>query len=1232
MSGLAALVLVAGAVAWVTTTASGFRWLAQTVLAASGERLVIEGVEGHLGEPIAIRRLTFSDAFRRIEVEGGRLEWRPRALWQRRIEIDLLAAQTVRVIQLQPDPTPPTLPRSLRIPFDLVVHALDLARLEIVEGGDTIALTGLRARLDGTADRYRLVEAAVATPWAALAGELALGKDAPFTLSARIDATRVEPLPVAAHFRMEGTLAAPVFQIDAEAEGMSVMAAGEAAPFDAVRLRRLLVAGQGVDPRVFAADAPAADFAFSGIFEGRPGERLLGSFSVSNALPGRVDQQRLPLASLSGALFGDTEHADFSSLVIDLGPAGRFSGDGNWRAGRFAVTLASPRLNLAGLHRDLHATTLRTALRLNGDAAQQTLAAEVAETWGQGRFTLTHGDRALTLQSAAFEGQAGRLTANGRLQLDSTRAFAVGFDLANVNPARFGKFPRGRLNARGEARGALAPDLAVYAQVSLPPGELEGRRVSGQARLDYRDRHLADANVDVDVAGNRVRLAGGYGRSGDRLAWDIDAPALARLNLGFAGRLTSRGTLSGDPLAPRIEASARAGGLRLPGNIAADSLDLDLNVQASADGVFDGRLDARGVAVAGQRLDAVRATLQGRRNAHTLEFDARVPDWQLVASLAGGLDDALTWRGELRQASAQGPWPITLVAPATLQLSRARQQVEALTLSVAGGRVTVDHLSHADARFASRGMLANLPLALLLAQVESAPFSTDLRVDGEWDLRAGDTLDGRARLARRSGDVRVQDPALALAVQTLELDVEAVASRLRARAVAISAEAGQLRAEGQATLTRADVGFTLPRSSPLAWTAKLDVPDLRAVRPWLPVGVRADARVDAELAGSGSLAAPRIDGRIDAERIRFSLPDEGVAVTDGTLKLVLADDRVRVREGELKGSSGRILVRGEAQLRNPRAGLELDFDKFAATHRSDRRVTVSGTTRLNLDARRLHLTGELTADRARLEMPEASRPALSSDVVVVGRPPREQAAAQRLPLLLDLKLNLGNDFLFKGGGLDARLGGTLRVFTLNNALRGEGRIQVVSGRYAAYAQTLDIERGVLTFVGPIDNPGLDILAVRKTPAVKVGVQVRGTVQNPLVTLVSDPPLPDGEKLAWLVLGHGLERGGQQEFALLQLAAGALLSQAESVSLQAQIAETLRIDSFGVRAGDGEDLGATVVSVGKRLSSRATLAYEQSVNGLNQVVKVIYQLSPRVRLEAQAGQQSSFDAFYTREYD
>jgi len=1230
---LATLIVLAVVVIGMATTDSGFRWLGETAAFLSGRRLAVEGVEGHIGVPIRIRKLTVTSDTTRITLERVRLAWQLRALLKRRLDVDLLAAQSVRIETLKQDTTPATLPGSLRLPVDVRVSAWDVAHLAVVDAGSTLDFRNLHGRIDGDGDRYRFTGMTVTTPWADIGGQLELGKDAPFNLTGRVEATRSDPIPISATLDVQGRLAAIVFRFDAQARDMTVMASGEAAPFARVRLPRLLVAGQGIDPRLFAIDAPTADLAFSGIFEGQSGERLLGSFSLGNRLAGRLDQNRLPLANLTGAVVGDSVRADFSSLAIDLGAAGQLSGSGEWRNGRLNMNLDSPRLNLAGLHRQLAATRLKTSLHLAGDATRQTLTTDVSEIWGQGRFTLTHAESTVRLESASFTGQAGRLTAEGVLKLDGTRAFTAAFDASRINPARFGAFPHGRLNARGQASGALLPTLRLQTQFSLPPGQLEGRPVKGQGRLRYENRHLADADVDLNLAGNRAMLKGAYGRAGDRLVWDIDAPALARLNLGLAGRLTSHGSASGDPARLQIDGQLAARGLRLPGQLVADSVDLHVTMQAPASGAFNGQLAASGVQVAGQHITSLRADLKGRRNAHTLALDARLPAWRVTAGLAGGLDTNLVWRGQLNQAEVEGDWPMKLTAPARLLLSRERQQVNDLALTVAGGQAAIEQFDRQGARFASRGTLANLPLAPFLALLDTAPpFTTDLRIKGDWDLRAGESLDGRLRLHRQSGDVHLTEPALAMGLTALTLDADATGSQVHARLAVDTREAGRLRLDAHAALVREDMAVSVSRSAPLAWNARFDIPDLRLLKPLIPIGIRADARVSAQLTGSGSLAAPRIDGRIAADAIRFAMPGQGVAITDGTLKLLLADDRVQVREGELKGDSGRIVLSGDAQLKNPRAGLTLTFEKFSALNRSDRRVTVSGTTRLNLDAKRLQLTGELTADRARLEMPEASRPELSSDVVVVGRPPREKPAAQRIPLALDLTLRLGDDFLFKGAGLDARLGGQLRVFTVNQTLRGEGTIQVEEGRYAAYAQTLDIERGILRFAGPIDNPGLDVLAVRKLPDVKVGVQVGGTVQRPQVTLYSDPAMPDTEKLSWLVLGHGLDSAGQQEFALLQVAAGALLSQAESVNTQAKLAEALGIDSFGVRAGDSETLNSAVVSVGKRLSSRATLSYEQSLDGLSQIVKVLYQLSRHVRFEAQAGQPSSFDVFYTREYD
>ncbi len=1243
LAGLLVLLGLLTASFWLVASDGGVRWLAAAASSLSRGKLAIEGVQGHLGTPIAIRQLVIASDTQRFTLQRVRLEWQPRALWQRRLDIDLLAAQHVRIDRLKDDPTPPLLPASLRLPVDVNVATWDVAQLDLVDAGKTLSFRALHGTIDGRGERYRL-NAAATTPWAAVRGQLGIDKDAPFklagTVTAQHSAQPQAPLLVDARLALSGHLAAIAFKLDAQAQGMAFLASGVATPFTQARLAKLLVAGQGIDPHRLAADAPSADLAFSSVFEPvatASGERMLGTFSLSNRQPGRLDQNRLPLANLTGALLGDARQVDFNALLLDLGAAGQVSGAGQWRDGRFRIDLTSPRLNLAGLHAALYPSRIRAALQLSGDADRQRLVAHVAETWGEGRFTLSRQAAALRLEAANFRGEAGRLSANGTLQLDASRAFVANFDAADINPARLGKFPRARLNARGQVSGTLKPELQVLSQFTLPPGELEGSPVQGHGRLHYEKQHLSEADIDLDLAGNRARFKGAYGRVGDRLVWDIEAPALARLYPGLAGRLNSHGSASGEPRQPQIDAQLDASGLRLPG-IAAESLQLQLNLQAATNGVFNGHIEARGLQLAGQRIDTVSATLRGRRNAHTVELAARLPDWrlsnwQLTASLAGGLDAQQVWRGKANTAEVQGKWPLSLTAPAALVLGRERQQVSNLALTLAGGRVNVAQFERQGAQLSTRGSLANLPLAPLLDLLEPAPtaFTTDLRVNGEWNLRLGDSLDGQAQLLRQSGDVVLKDPAMQLGLTRLALNVRAAANRLSADIEVDTRAAGQVRGTGHATLERAGAGFVLPRSAPLAWTAQIDVPDLRLAKAWLPLGMRLDARLAAKLAGSGSLAAPRIDGQIDASQIRFAMPEEGISITGGTLQLLLAGDQVRVKQGELNGQSGRILLSGEAQLKNPQAGLTLTFEKFAATNRSDRRVIVSGVTRLKLDRKNLQLSGELSADRARLEMPEASRPALSSDVVVLGQPPRAAPVTQRYPLALDLTLKLGNDFLFKGGGLDARLGGQLRVFSMNQALHGEGTIRVETGRYAAYAQKLDIERGVLRFVGPINNPGLDVLAVRKTPTVKAGVQVGGTVQRPLVKLYSDPAMPDTEKLSWLVLGHGLDSGGQQDFLLLQIAAGALLSQSESVNTQARLAEALRIDSFEVRAG-GEEFSTAVVSLGKQLSARATLNYEQSLDGLSQVVKVLYQLSPHVRLEAQAGQQSSFDAFYSLEYD
>ena len=105
---------------------------------------------------------------------------------------------------------------------------------------------------------------------------------------------------------------------------------------------------------------------------------------------------------------------------------------------------------------------------------------------------------------------------------------------------------------------------------------------------------------------------------------------------------------------------------------------------------------------------------------------------------------------------------------------------------------------------------------------------------------------------------------------------------------------------------------------------------------------------------------------------------------------------------------------------------------------------------------------------------------------------------------------------------------------------------------------------MLRFTGPLDNPALDILAIRPNLSVRVGVQINGTALAPRVRLYSSPELPDAEKLAWLVLGRSAAAGGA-ESAVLQQAAIALLGSRGGMS--GGIAQAFGLDEISFRGDD-----------------------------------------------------------------
>jgi translocation and assembly module TamB len=266
---------------------------------------------------------------------------------------------------------------------------------------------------------------------------------------------------------------------------------------------------------------------------------------------------------------------------------------------------------------------------------------------------------------------------------------------------------------------------------------------------------------------------------------------------------------------------------------------------------------------------------------------------------------------------------------------------------------------------------------------------------------------------------------------------------------------------------------------------------------------------------------------------------------------------------------------------------------------------------------------------------------------------------QKLPIHLDVQVRmiLGDSISFKASGIDAQLGGQIDLqFQELDKITGRGEIRVVKGRFRTYGVNLDITRGRLFYGGgPMNQPTVDILALRKVGDIRAGVTVSGSLPNPVVKLYSEPFMQDMDILAYIVLGHPLGNSSEQA-GLMAMAASALLTSQQSEKLQRQIKTRLGFDTFDISADvvkqngymgykrinvtpDGKGTSSTAGSVsetmlvvGKYLTPDLYISYGRSLFSGGNLFFLRYNLSPKWQIETQTGQESGVDIYYKIEFN
>lgn len=1194
---LAGCALIGGSF-WLVASESGLQTVAYLAGQASGGQLQIEPPRGRLIGPLVIPALHWKTAELQVQAEQIELDWAPAALFAPRLQISELTIGRLHISSAaSSDPTPP--PVELRLPLAVDVKKLAISRLEY---GDAMAAERLAGRLNSDGLRHQLSEFVAETQGISIRGQAVLDGASPLPLTATAEITgQLAEHPLALSLTAGGPLERIALTATAQ-KGIEGQAQIELTPFAPTAFASAQIALDNIDPAAWQEGAPAARLSLRSDLSPL-GAGVAGSFSIVNGQAGPIDRQRLPFTRLAGRLDWQGENTRLTDLKIQLSGTGALTGSGELKKDRLELALAVSQLDAAKLVSTLRSTRLSGNISTTLSTEQQAFKLALQDS----QFTLLvdasrAGNQVDLAQLQLSAGQA-RLAAKGQLGLDDMQ-FTTSGELSRFDPSRFAKVPAALINARFTAQGKLQPRPIITGSFELRDSKVADHALAGRGRLSVDWPGIPLADITLTAGPNQLSAKGAYGRPGDSLNIVIAAPQLAPY--GLAGGFNAQLKLAGSVRQPEISGELQAAALGLPGKVQIKGLTVKATLGAEPGSPLLLDLDIGQIDTADQVALAkdVRITTEGRNRAHRLSASlGLIGDNHLSLAFEGGLDlaaKARNWQGRLLEARLQSPDQtrnFQLAAPAALQLS-------------------ADHWLLGPAQL------------------------------------AGDPLDWQATL-QASADPR-----------QLKASLKAQGSRL-----------GQISGQLTANMLGA---WSLDRQRPWQGGLQTDIADLGWLAELIGDQWQSAGRFNGELKLAGTPAKPLATGSFRGEKLALRLPAQDFNLANGELLMTLDHNILRVKKlgfdsllkapprdlrlgasqdiNALTRQPGRLEISGEIPVDRAlpevpladKAYLDFQLDRLGAFQLPDQWMTLSGKGRLSLRGDTIDVKGRLTVDAGYWQLAPAGRPRLSDDVVIT-RPGADKAAGNLRPKLdLDLTAELGRNFLFKGAGLSSRLAGNINLRASGRDLpRATGSIRARGGRFDAYGQQLDIERGILTFQGLLDNPGLDVRAVRKGLSVEPGVQISGTVQLPIVKLISDPELPEAEKLAWLVLGHGSEQMSAGDATVLLSAAGGLLGN-DSPGIVEQVKKTFAIDEIGLRqgelgstggrqagsriAGGGTDTtaatGNQIFSIGKRLSRNTLLSYEQTLGKAEGIVKLTVNLSRQISLIGRAGSDNALDIFYT----
>lgn len=637
------------------------------------------------------------------------------------------------------------------------------------------------------------------------------------------------------------------------------------------------------------------------------------------------------------------------------------------------------------------------------------------------------------------------------------------------------------------------------------------------------------------------------------------------------------------------------------------------------------------------RVDNVSMNFLGTQQQHQLQLDVISNIASTSFALNGVLVDKpdFVWNGTLERmniSSQQGEWRLNQATKLGFEMATQQVAVAAHCWLQADSSLCLDK----DIKVGQSGEAALSLTSFNFEQIKALlPKETLIKgaananVWAKWAPDSAPQLKASVDLTQGQVTQQLEQP-VQIGWESVNLNANLVDNKLEADWMLDISNNGDI--SGNVTIPN-----VLEKDKQLDGRFKLSTFNLDFLAPIIGEYSKLESNLSTDLQISGPALHPKVNGQFVVDDILLQGEISPVEVDSGRVAINFAGYDASLA-ATIHTPDGDLEVSGDADwndLKDWNSNIRVFAEELLVNVPPMVKIKVQPDMTISASPKVVRVDGDIALPWGRIVVEELppSAVGVSKDQVLLNDDLEPIESESKVPFALETNINIkiGDDFKLSAFGLEGGLVGKLNVAQKDKGPFVTGEVNITNGSYRSFGQDLIINEGKILMNGPVDQPYVQISAIRNPDNtqddVTAGVKVTGPASEPTVTIFSDPAMPQANALSYLLRGQDIdgEAGGN---AMTTTLIG--LSLAKSGRVVGEIGQAFGVQDLQLdTAGSGDDSQVTVSGyILPGLQVKYGVGIFDSVGEFT----VRYRLMQDLYLEAISGVDSAVDVLYQFEFN